>query len=528
VAIDAVVIGTGPNGLVAANLLADAGWDVVALEAAPAPGGGVRTAEITAPGFQSDLCSAFYPLTGGPAPISLLGLEDYGLTWRHAPHVLTHVLPDGRTASLYRDPEATAASVAQFAPDDGERWLRAYAQWRSAGTELIEALFAPFPPVRGAARLLRRTGAGGGLRLARRFVLSARLLAEELFTGEGAQLLLAGSALHTDLTPAEAASGGYGWLLAMLGQEYGFPVPAGGAGALTAALVARLRARGGEIVCDARVDRIHVDKGRAIGVTTVDGRRWPAGKAVLADVSAPALYLHLLDRSAVPERLREDLTHFRFDSSTVKVDWAVSTPVPWRAAEARGAGTVHLGGDLRALARYAASLAADEVPDETFTICGQMTTSDSSRSPDGTESLWAYTHLPWRRHWPEDAVEDVVKRMEMQLEQHAPGFGRSVVGRHVTGPAEFEAENANLVGGSIGGGTSGIHQQLFLRPVPGLGRADTVVDGLYLASASAHPGGGVHGGPGANAARAAIARARPVLGSIYGSGIRFAHRRLYR
>jgi phytoene dehydrogenase-like protein len=523
---DAVVVGTGPNGLVAANLLADAGWEVVALEHAATPGGGVRSAQLTAPGFVNDLCSAFYPLAGEPSPLSGLGLTEHGLRWRHAPAVLAHVAPDLPPAILYRDLDATAASVDGFAPGDGQRWRELYAHWLRVGPGVLDALFTPFPPVRPVARLLRRTGPGGALRLARQMLLSTAQFGREWFRGSGAQLLMAGCALHTDLGPTDAGSGSFGWLLAMLGQQRGFPVPEGGAGRLTDALVARLAARGGRVVCGATVDRVVVGHGRALGVGTRDGRWYRARRAVLADVAAPALYLDLVGQRHLPGRLVDDLRRIRYDHATVKVDWALSRPVPWRDPAVAGAGTVHVGVDLAGMARLSASLSSDQVPAEPFLVCGQMTTSDPSRSPAGTESFWAYTHLPQRASWPAATIAEVAERMQAQLERYAPGFGDAVLARHVAGPADLERENPNLVGGSLVGGTAAVYQQAFLRPVPGLGRADTPVDRLYLASSWSHPGGGVHGGPGANAARAALARDR--WGDLYAGPVGAAHRLIYR
>jgi phytoene dehydrogenase-like protein len=525
---DAVVIGAGHNGLVAANLLVDAGWDVEVLEATPQPGGAVRSGFVTAPGYLSDLFSSFYPLGFASPVLKPLGLGDYGLEWTHAPDVLTHLLPDGRAATVNRDLATTMASMEQFAPGDGERWKHAYDDWLEISAKMLDTLFTPFPPVRGGLSLARQLRVGGALRLARRLVLSVREFGSELFQGEGATLALAGCALHTDLSPEDAGGGVYGWLLAMLGQEYGWPVPKGGAQQITSALVSRLESRGGRITYNSPVSRVLVARGRAMGVRTVDGRDVRAKRAVLADVPAPALYLDLVGARWLPPRFVEDLAFFRWDGATIKVDWAVSGPVPWKNSAAAGAGTVHLGADLNGLTRYAAHLASNEIPPDPFLLLGQMTTSDPSHSPPGTESVWAYTHLPHRAQWSADEIAAHVERMEAVLEAHAPGFSRLVVGRNVFSPADLEREDPSLVGGAVGGGTAAAFQQLFLRPIPGLGRADTPVDRLYLASASAHPGGGVHGAPGANAARAAMARDRALTGELYRSVINAANRAIYR
>ena len=521
--VDAVVVGAGHNGLVAANLLADAGWSVLVLEAADAPGGAVRTAEITAPGWRNDLGSAFYPMGYASPVLRGLDLPAHGLRWRHAPAPLAHVLPDDRAVLLARDVDETAASVERFAPGDGDAWRALAAEWDRLRDPLLEALLRPFPPVRGAARLLARTGTAEALRLARRLVLPATRFAEEEFAGEGARLLLAGNALHTDLSPGGAGSAAFGWLLTMLAQDVGFPVPEGGAGCLTDALVARLASRGGRLECDRPVARILVEGGRATGVVDAEGGPVRARRAVLADVAAPLLYRDLVGLEHLPPRLVADLARFQWDDAILKVDWALSGPVPWTAPAARRAGTVHVGGDMTGLLDFGADLAAGRVPRVPFLLVGQMTLSDPTRSPGGTESLWAYTHLPHGRSRTAAEITDQVARMTALLERHAPGFGDLVVARTVSSPADLERRDASLVEGAVMGGTASVHQQLFLRPTPGLGRADTPVDRLFLAGASAHPGGAVHGGPGANAARAAIARAGR-FGLGYAAAIRAGHR----
>ncbi|MFC3350373.1 phytoene desaturase family protein [Streptomyces echinoruber] len=517
---DAVVIGAGPNGLVAANLLADAGWSVEVLEEQPEPGGAVRHDRGVHPDYVSDVFSGFYPLAAASPVLARLRLEEHGLRWSHAPHVLAHPLGDGRCAVLDRALDTTAASLDAFAAGDGAAWRRLHGVWERLRNDLLDGLFTPFPPVRAGARLLMRLRGAGGLRLARTLLLPVRRLGEEEFRGAGGRLLLAGNALHADLAPESAGSGGFGWLMAMLGQTYGFPAPAGGSGALTAALLRRLRERGGTVRCGRRVTRVVVRGGRAVGVRTADGETVPARRAVLADVSVPALYGELVDAEHLPAQLAEDLRRFQWDFATFKVDWALDGSVPWRAEAATRAGTVHLADGMDELTRFMAQIAMRQVPDRPFIVFGQMTTADPVRSPRGTESAWAYTHLPHDVRgdagdagltgtWDTGEQELMADRVEHQVERFAPGFRSLIRARRVLAPPTLQALDANLHGGAVNGGTTALHQQLVFRPVPGTGRPETPVPGLFLASSGAHPGGGVHGAPGANAARAALRRRRP-------------------
>jgi phytoene dehydrogenase-like protein len=513
---DAVIIGAGPNGLVAANVLADAGWSVEVLEEQAEPGGAVRSDRGVDPDFVSDVFSAFYPLAAASPALNAMRLENEGLRWSHAPSVLAHPLPDGRCAVLHRDLDATSASLEAFAPGDGAAWRELHAMWDQAGEDLLGCLFAPFPPVRSGMGLLAKVRAAGALRLARTMLLPVRRLGEEHFAGEGGRLLLAGNALHADLSPESAIGGGFGWLMSMLAQTHGFPVPVGGASALTGALVSRLERRGGSVRCGERVTEVVVRGGRALGVRTAGGEAVRARRAVLADVSAPALFTRLVAAEHLPPRLLADLRRtFQWDFSTFKVDWALDSPVPWTAEAAAGAGTVHLADSVDDLTRFAAQIATKHVPDRPFALFGQMTTSDATRSPAGTESAWAYTHVPQdirgdagddliTGSWDEREREAMADRLEAQVERYAPGFRHRIRGRRILAPTTLQALNANLEGGAINGGTTALHQQLVFRPTPGTGRPETPVAGLYLASSSAHPGGGVHGAPGANAARAAL------------------------
>lgn len=503
-AADAVVIGSGPNALVAANALVDAGWDVVVLEQQPSLGGAVRSAEVAAPGYVTDLFSAFYPLAAASPVLRGLDLGRHGLAWSQAPAVLAHVTSDGGAAVLHRNADDTAAGLDAFAPGDGDAWLRLVDDWRRLRDPLLDALFTTFPPVGAGLRLLRRLGTAGALRLARQATMGVRRFAAEQFDGAGGRLLLTGNALHTDLGPEAAGSALFGWLLCMLGQDVGFPVPRGGSGELSAALAARAVAGGAQLHTGAEVTGVEVAGGRATGVRLASGERILARRAVLAGVSAPALYTRLLEPGDVPARLLDDLRRFQWDHSTLKVNWALRSSIPWRAAAAAGAGTVHVGADEDGIVDFAADLTVGRAPRRPFLLVGQMTTADPSRSPAGTESAWAYTHLPRALADDRAVLDTQVQRLEETMEQAAPGFGDLVVGRHVQHPLDLQDADANLSRGAINGGTAALHQELVFRPTPGLGRPGTPIAGLYLASASAHPGGGVHGACGWNAARAAL------------------------
>jgi phytoene dehydrogenase-like protein len=494
---DAIVIGAGPNGLVAANLLADAGWSVEVLEAQPRPGGAVKSSELVEPGFVNDEYSAFYPLAAASPVVRRLQLERWGLEWAHGPLALAHPATDGTCASLSRDLDETAASLDVFAAGDGDAWRELFAWWNRVGDPFLQALATPFPPVRAGLRLALR------LRrdlpeFARLAVLSVRRLSDERFRGEGGGRLIAGNAMHTDLLPESSVGGFFGWFLCSLGQTVGYPCARGGASSLTDALVRRLESKGGRVTCDARVHEIVVERGRAVAVRSGAGDV-PARRAILADVHAVPLYLDLLPRHAVPARVLDAIGRFEHDPATFKVDWTLDGPIPWTVGDARRAPVVHVAESVDELSITQHELARGRRPTKPFLVMGQYSMADPTRMPAGKEVAWAYTHIP--QGAPTDGLADA---MEERIEALAPGFRGLVRKRVVSEPSDLEAGDENLQGGSLSGGTSQLHQQLIFRPIPGLGRPETPVKRLYLASSSAHPGGGVHGGPGAIAAKAAL------------------------
>lgn len=508
---DAVVIGAGHNGLVAAAALADAGWDVVVLEAGHEPGGAVRSAELI-PGYTSDLFSAFYPLGATSPAMTALELEQHGLRWRRSPAAYGHARSSGDEDApvVHASVDATADALTSYDRRDGDAWSALFEQYLQIKKPLLDVFFGPFPPVRAAASLARTLGTAETLRFARFMALPARVMAAETFHSSAARCLLLGNAMHGDAPLEAAVSGAMGYLLTMAAQDVGYPVPEGGAGALTDALVRR--AGKAEVRCESEVTRIEVVDGRARAVHTASGDIVRARRAIIADVSAPALYQRLLPQDSLPPRLRTDLEKFEWDTPVVKVNYALDSPIPWRSKSLSSAGTVHLGADEDGLLRWTTDLATGVLPKRPFMLFGQMTTADPTRSPSGTESAWAYTHLP--RGVIDDASADTVaERVDEVLEEHAPGFASSIVGRVVQRPSDLYGADSNLYGGAVNGGTAQLHQQLIFRPTPGLGRPETCVEGLFLGSSSAHPGGGVHGAAGMNAARAALGQ-QGILGAV--------------
>lgn len=516
---DAVVIGSGPNGLVAANLLADAGWDVVVLETQADVGGAVHSDSSVQDGYIHDTFSSFYPLAAGSRTLQALGLERHGLEWVHAPSVVGTPFSDGSWAVLHRDRDDTAAGLDALAPGDGDAWLQMCHGWDRIGDQVVGALLSPFPPVKNGLGALAKLRSAGGLAFVRMLLAPARTVADQHFRGDGPKMLLAGNAAHADIAMDAPGSAVMGWLLIMLGQHLGYPVPKGGAGMLAQSMARRFQSGGGTIRTSTRATEVVVRDGRAVAVRTEHGDQIEARQAVVADVTAPSLYGDLVGWDNLPERFRRKMDRFEWDPGTVKVDWALDSQIPWTNGPTQTPGTVHLAETIDELATAQHQINNHQIPARPFMLVGQMASADPTRAPEGGEAVWAYTHVPHhtesdaggegiRGAWDRDDTERMADRMQRKIEEYAPGFGDRVTARRVLGPHEMQERNENLHGGALNGGTSNLQQELVFRPVPGLGRAETPIKNLYLGSASAHPGGGVHGACGSNAARAALAHAR--------------------
>ena len=497
---DALVLGSGPNGLSAAITMARSGWRVLVLEAAERAGGAVATQELTLPGFRHDTFSAVYPAGAASPVFASLPLHRHGLRWVHPRACLAHPLPDGTAAALYCDLDATAASLDAIHAGDGERWRAFAAPFVRHFGALRDTMLAGFPPLRGSARLAAGLGPRGVLDFARLLLMPACALGEELFEDEGTRAWLYGSAMHSDVPPLAAGSAIAAVYLMLLGHGVGWPSPEGGAGRLADALVAHLRELGGEVRTGANVTRIAVERGRVVGVEVNGGE--PVGSpAVIADLMPGALAALVGD--GLPAGYARALRRYRRGPSTLKLDWALDGPIPWTAPQAREAGTVHLGGSAPEVLQAAAVSVG--LPQRPFMLLGQQSLADPTRAPAGKHTAWAYTHGPQGLDW-EAQGERQVERMEAQVERFAPGFRDLILARHVLGPAELERRNANLLGGDVGGGSHSLEQIVF-RPVPSLSPYRTPVRGLYLGSAATFPGAGVHGVPGRAAARVALVEA---------------------
>ncbi|MEX1045934.1 MAG: NAD(P)/FAD-dependent oxidoreductase [Actinomycetota bacterium] len=514
---DAVVIGSGPNGLAAAAYLGRAGWKVTVLERSEVPGGAVRSEELTEPGYTHDTFSAFYGLLRATPVFAELGL-DRGVEWAQFDMPVSTLTTPKEAGLLYSKPEETARSLSEIDANDGRAWRDLYAWWLRSGRQFFAAVTAPIPPIMEGLRFLRTSGIGGSIETAKRSLQPMEALAERLFSSDTARALLASGVSHADLAVDEAGSTPGALILAMVAQENGMPVPIGGAGRLAEAMTAAVKDAGVTVECGRDVTKVIVEGGRAVGVETAQGDSIRARRAVLADTGPLALFRDLAGEDTVPKSYLEGLRRFRYGSGVFKIDLALNGLVPWSLEELSACGVVHVTGGLENMARAAHGNKRGLIPAEPLLIVGQQSVADPTRAPEGCHTLWIETHVPSSPRadaaneieepgWA-SAREPFLERVLSRLEDHAPGVRDRIVGTSVMTPPDLERADPNLVGGDVGGGSIALDQQLIFRPVPGWFRYRTPVKGLYLCSASAHPGGGVHGLVGRNCSRRVLRDAR--------------------
>jgi len=491
-----VVIGSGPNGLCAANMLARRGFRVLVLEANPRRAGGALGSDaLTLPGFVHDVGGGFFPFGRSSPAFQALDLPGAGVEWLHARYESCHPALDDTFACIARGEALETAPFGRARDADNFRDIARFHE--RIEPKLLAALLGPFPDL-GA---LLRIGVGNLLKIAGMFVRSTRGLASRLFETEAARRVLPGLGLHVDVGPDDRFGAGLAYMLAVTATTGGYGFPKGGAQSLTDALVARLGERGGEVRLGARVTRVLVRAGRASAVVLEDGTEIAARRAILADTSAAALLLSMLDEREVPGWVRSFMKRFPQGWGTFKVDWALSAPVPWRVEAARESAVVHAGESVDDLARFTGEARDGRLPERPYLVIGQQSIADPTRAPAGKHTLYCYTHIPSQVEggWAA-AREAFADRIDARIEELAPGFRASILGRHIMAPPDLESRNANLVGGDLGGGSNAWHRQLLFRPLFPYFRYRMPVTGLYLCSSYAHPGAGVHGMCGANAA----------------------------
>jgi phytoene dehydrogenase-like protein len=466
---DAIVVGSGPNGLAAAITLAREGCSVLLFEAKETIGGGMRTAELTLPGFRHDICSAVHPLGVGSPFFRDLPLDQYGVSWIQPDLPLAHPFADGTAAILARSLEETAAALGE----DGEAYRRLMTPFVNDWMELMESFLGPLRPLRYPLTMARF-----GLKA----LPSAQWLAEQTFKSEKGRALFAGLAGHAMMPLDQMTTAAFGLMLGVLGHAVGWPLPKGGSQCLADALAAYLRSLGGEIVTGHEVRSLV---------------ELPSSRVILLDI-APRQLLAIAG-NLLPRRYRKQLEEYRYGMGVFKMDWALDGPVPWAAEACRQAGTVHLGPTLEEINESERQVWSGQHPERPYTLVVQQSLFDPSRAPAGKYTLWAYCHVP------SGSTKDMTAQIEGQIERFAPGFRDRILARSTMTTLEYEAYNPNYVGGDINCGVQD-WRQLFTRPVPRANPYTTPLKHLFLCSSATPPGGGVHGMCGYHAARTALKR----------------------
>ncbi len=465
---DAVVVGSGPNGLAAAITLAQKGLSVQVIEAEDTIGGGMRSGELTLPGFTHDLCSAIHPLALASPFLSSLPLAEHGLELIHPDVPMAHPLDDGRTAVLEMSIPQTASHLGR----DSDEYVKLMAPLVRSHGNLVEQFLGPARPPR------HPISAG---RFGVHAIRSAKGLAT-MFEDERSRALIAGVAAHSILPLDCLVTGGFGLILAILGHAVGWPVVKGGTQSLANSLQSIFEANGGQVVTGRRIDSID---------------ELPRHKVALLDVGPRQLEKIAGDR--LPKSYLYRLRRYRYGPSVFKVDWALDGPVPWKDRFCREAGTVHLGGTFEQIAASERAVWENRHVARPYCIIAQQSLRDPTRAPEGKHTLWGYCHVPTGYD------VDMTELIEEQIERQAPGFKDLILAKSTLGPADLERSNANYVGGDINGGVQDI-RQLFTRPVARIDPYSTPVEGLYLCSSSTPPGGGVHGMCGYHAGKSALAK----------------------
>lgn len=475
----AVVVGSGPNGLAAAIALAEVGLSVIVLEANETLGGGARSAQVTLPGFMHDLCSAVHPMACGSPFFRQLPLARYGLDWVHPDAPLAHPLDDGTAVMLERSITETAQGLGA----DARAYLRLMNPLVQRWEELLSMILRPVLRLPRYPFLLARFGVFA--------LLPARRLTSLFFKRQPSRALFAGIAAHSMLSLDAFLSGSFGLILGLLGHAVGWPLARGGSQRISDALAGHLGALGGRIRLNTSVDSIDA---------------LSSGRPMILDVTPRQLLG--IGGDHLPSRFQDRLRRHRYGPGAFKLDYALDAPVPWRARACRRAGTVHVGGTLAEIAASENCVAKGEIPEHPFVLVAQPSLFDPTRAPEGKHVLWAYCHVP------NGASEDMTERIEAQIERFAPGFRDRILERRATGPSELERSNANYVGGDINGGVLDVRQSI-TRPTFRRDPYSTPVRGLYLCSASTPPGGGVHGMCGYNAALSVLHAGADIIGATH-------------
>jgi phytoene dehydrogenase-like protein len=466
---DGVVVGSGPNGLAAAIVLARAGLSVIVLEARQEIGGSTRSEALTLPGFLHDVCSAVHPMAAGSPFLRTLPLDAHGLEWIYPRYAVAHPFDNGSAAVLEKSIENSCRSLGA----DGNRYRQLIAPLVANWNGLEECILGPMNFF-GHPLIMAEFGIHA--------MQPASYLARSAFKLESTRALFAGLAAHS-IMPLEAwGTSAIGLVLATLAHVRGWPFAKGGSQRIADALASYLRSLGGEIFTNVRVRSYD---------------ELPSSKIVLCDLTPRGLLEILGDR--LPRSYRRSLEKYEYGPAVFKVDWALRGPIPWRAQPCTEAGTLHLGGAIEEIVHSERDPWRDEHSEKPFVLLAQPSLFDDSRAPAGYHTAWAYCHVP------NGSRVDMTGHIEGQVERFAPGFKQLIMARSIKSPAELEKENSNLVGGSITGGANSL-RQLFWRPTSRL--YETPLPGLFLCSASTPPGGGVHGMCGYHAAMQALAKTR--------------------